>query len=368
MAAEAAVAMNLFDNPLAKCVAYAALGGISASAGSNVVAYVKKSAHYQRRHREFLEGKEAGDDSQEIAHWEEVLLYIANVGLNLGSIAGFLVAAQYGPVSIAMPILTAAKLFSNLLFQVWAGLGMYNRQTRIGTSVLCGAVVCLIEQGPVEPEHPDMVALLEHHMAKIWLLIVASIMLVSWCVITCEKTGFKSDAPAQSEFDPNAEKAHKALKLKGVIHYSFVVATSTALGASVGKSFSLLSGEALIASIVSYLCLGAVSFYYSAKATFLFELEQFMTVSECIQLSVNAVNGLCIWQDWKSLQEHNNWITYAAIYWLIIQGAMLCTDIDVLGDYVERHQKHWAYGKILVRKITPKKKSDQSPPLLSGRP
>jgi len=295
------------------CIAYACIGGFCASAASNVVAYFKDRADRHRR----LDGS----SPKEITGSASSLLYVVNVVLNLMSIAYFLAGVQYGPVSIAMPILTASKLASSMGFQIWAGIGAYTKSTRIGTYVLCVAIVCLIEQGPEEPENPDMFELLKKPLAYGWLIAVLVAMVSSWIL--------------SYRFTENS--------LTGVVVYSTLVATSTALSASIGKSFSLVSGNAYIVSISLYLLLGAVSFFYSAKASFIFNLETFMTVSECIQLTVNALNGLCIWEDWVSIHTKKHTITYLSIYTLIILGAILCTDIDVLGHYVESRKMHMNY-------------------------
>merc|ERR1712113_911954 len=117
----------------------------------------------------------------------------------------------------------------------------------------------------------------------------------------------------------------------GIVAFSIVVATNTAIGAGCGKALSILSGISLCACIALYLVLGCTGLIYSAVATFRFPLELFMALSECMQLSVNSLNGLLIWEDWKVIHGDQHTITYSSIYVLIGLGVYLCTSFDVLG-------------------------------------
>jgi glucose uptake protein GlcU len=286
---------------LPKCVFFACCGGLAASAASNIVPYYKHIKVNPRR-------DENGISPNEMSQGCSLFLTIISIILNLGSIAGFLMAcAAPGPVSVAMPVLTASKLLSSMIFQICVGIGDYNKSTRVGTLVLCAAVMCLIEQGPEEPDHPDMFAQLTTRLAYSWLSFVAIMFFMAWiAVCVCDND------------------------YKGMLAYSMVVASTTALGASCGKGLSILKGLPLVGCISLYLCFGAISFIYAAKANFRFPQETFMTVSECMQLSINALNGLFIWEDWRSIHESRHAITYSAIYAQIILGVYLSTDFDLL--------------------------------------
>jgi len=74
-----------------------------------------------------------------------------------------------------------------------------------------------------------------------------------------------------------------------------------------------------------YLVFGLISFYEAAVAAFVFDMDLFMPLSECIQLFVNCGTGLFVWEDSEHLSHK---ITYGTIYAFIFLGVYLCTPYD----------------------------------------
>merc|ERR550532_3939988 len=111
-----------------------------------------------------------------------------------------------------------------------------------------------------------------------------------------------------------------------------VVAVSTALGASVGKLLSITSGLAFVVTVFFYLGLGVVSFASTATASFKYDQEFFMPLSECLQLLVNCVTGLLVWGDLPRVQEK---LAYFLVYVLICLGVYLCMSFAVLETRTE---------------------------------
>jgi len=311
-----------------KCVGFAICGGSCTSAASNVVAFANHFA--SRKGIQYDNFVNAG-------------LFAANVVLNLGSIAFFLLAAANGPVAVAMPILTGTKLLSSLVFQMGVGIGQYTKDTKIGTYVLVAASLCLIDVGPSDPSETQNVAdLLSTTTAECWLACLVSILFASLAY--------------SHQIEERGESAGKAMLLLCVM-----VAISTALGASMGKLLSITSGLGFVATVCAYLSCGAISFIYAAIASFHYDMEVFMPLSEVLQLIVNCLTGILVWGDGPRVRGP---IAYTMVYLLFCLGVYLCVDVNVVGHMeaeTEVHQAARQKGLKYLKNMTSLKVLGQHP-------
>jgi len=221
-----------------------------------------------------------------------------------------LLGAAHGPVSVAMPLLTASKLLSSMWFQLSLGLGQYTKNVRVGTYVLVASTLCLIDCGPRDPrEQQNVTEMLNANTAKCWLLFLGLALILNL-----------------SFYHLLALKPEQQQKY-GLAPLCAVVAISTALGASVGKTLSLTTGIQLEIAVCAYLICGAASFLYSAVGAFNYEIELFMPLSEVLQLLVNASTGVLVWGDLSRISER---CSYSMVYILICLGIYECMSFDLL--------------------------------------
>jgi len=279
-----------------KCIVFASVGGLCASAASNVIA---------------LANDRASKSNKKMGFCANLILLLANLILNFGSVGCFLLSVAHGPVSVAMPLVTASKLLSSMWFQLACGLGQYTKNVRVGTYVLVASSLCLIDCGPKDPigPEPNVMEMLSATTAKCWLLFLVVTLIIS-----------------MASYHLLALRTNGQQKY-GLVPVCAVVAISTALGASVGKTLSLTEGTRLEVAVCAYLICGVASFLYAAKGAFNYEIELFLPLSEVLQLLVNALTGVLVWGDLSRTPQQ---LSYAMVYILICLGIYDCMSYDLL--------------------------------------
>jgi len=285
---------------LLTCLGLATCAGLLSSAANNIVAY-----SHAKPQRKVGDVSIEGDQGNEVEKGKcfNILLLICNVLLNIANVLCFLAASKYGPVALAMPILTAANLLSNMIFQFSMEIAEYDKAKRLGTWILVLAVVCLISAGPTNPNGPiDVIELLSTKLAKIWLECLVLTLVAAMVALN-----------------------FVGQELWQMFLLSVIVAVSTALAASIGKALSLLHGFLFWCCFGGYVGLGVVSFAFGAKAAFKCDMSIYLPVSQCLQLITNCFTGLFIWNDGPRIQDK---LTYAVVYVLIVMGVYLCSSYD----------------------------------------
>lgn len=286
-----------------KCAGLAACSGLLVSASNNVVAYAQHVAAKR---------------NVELGRRTTFFLFLLNVLLNLAGIAFFLFACKFGPVAVAMPMVTALKLLSNMVFQFSRGIAHYTKPMRVGTYVLAIAIFCLPEVGPTDPKDAiDIEWLLSQRLTQLWLeslvLVLASALVV-----------LRFIGRDQTELT--------------IFVLSVVVADSTSLAATVGKMLSVASGNLFTGCLFLYLALGSVSFIWGAIAAFEVDMSLYLPLSECLQLLINGATGAFVWGDGLRLQEP---VSYGMVYILIGLSVYLCSSYDY---YSEANAKVFVAG------------------------
>jgi hypothetical protein len=134
--------------------------------------------------------------------------------------------------------------------------------------------------------------------------------------------------------------------------FAAVAALAGVLGASIGKL--MLQGPGIgplfYLFVFLYLCAGVLNFGAAMLAASRADLGLYMPIFSCLQLWVNCLTGLIIWQvsarwalprprlfdagfnrcvrqDWKVI---NSWTAYASVYILILLGVYECSSYDVV--------------------------------------
>jgi len=284
----AAMTMNFW------CLVWSVVTGLCTTLGVNLLQYM---AHLERSGKRLFSTGQKGCS------------YVVNILIMLVGTATFLLATRNGPVSVAMPIVTASSLLANMLVQTVLGIQRYNKPMRVGTWVLTFAVICLIDVGPSDQVYADPLGLL---MTPAGIAVsVAQLVLLGLGAIGVKM--MKNSSPQSSP---------------KIFAYGMVVATATAMGASVGKVMQLpgLPSGAFYSFIGVYLISGIISFGVAAIAATECDASVYLPVRSCLQLLVNAATGMFVWQDWRVLTD---WIAYAAVYLLITLGVYSVSSIDM---------------------------------------
>lgn len=279
------------------CIVLAALAGVIISFGYNVIAYAK---HVARRRNTTLSGT------------CERFLQLANLVLSLTGIGIFVISSKFGPVSVAMPVQTASNLLLNMIIQSSAGMKEYTKSMRIGTLVLTAASVCLMNVGPTDPEGGvDVLALVGEAVARVWLILMVALLLAS--VFCLKQVGGEGT--------------------RGMLGYAFLVADSTALGATAGKMITATTGWLRASCLLGYLLMGVGSLFGGLAAAGSCDIAVYLPTSQCIQLVINGLTGLFVWGDAERIQAP---LSYLMVFILLIMGVYLCSELDVVELYKQR--------------------------------
>eukprot|EP00933_Yihiella_yeosuensis_P007118 TRINITY_DN112027_c0_g1_i1.p1 TRINITY_DN112027_c0_g1~~TRINITY_DN112027_c0_g1_i1.p1 ORF type:complete len:452 (+),score=65.64 TRINITY_DN112027_c0_g1_i1:143-1357(+) len=276
-----------------QCLALASLGGLSTTLGVNVVQYKNHLENSGRR---------------KFSQFETSCCFALNVIFSGGSIVFFVLSTGYGPVSIAMPILSATTLLANMAVQISLGIEHYTKSMKVGTWVLVFSIMCLVDVGPRDQKFDDPLSLLMTIPGATSMLLQLILMGLGIIGIFWWKNESQSSLPK-------------------ILAYAFTVATSTTLGASIGKLMQMqLEFNARLLCIAVYLSLGVVSFAAAAIAASETDGSTYLPVRSCVQLLLNALTGLCVWEDWKTI---NGWTAYTAVYILIVLAVYEVSAFDL---------------------------------------
>merc|ERR1712096_158443 len=176
----------------------------------------------------------------------------------------------------------------NMVVRVGLGIEQYNKSMRVGTWVLLFAVLCLINVGPSDQEYPDPLGLFTTLPGMTVSIVQLAFLVLGFVFIAVTR-----QASRQS--------------IVKICSYGMVVATATAVGASVGKVMQMpdcgVVARVLLALL--YVVCGIISFGMAAIAATECDDSVYLPVRCCLQLLVNAATGMCVWQDWRVI---NDWI------------------------------------------------------------
>lgn len=176
----------------------------------------------------------------------------------------------------------------------------------MGTLVLVGAVAILIDVGPVEQAVPDPLLLLKTNVAIVWQSVVLVLVIVSLCMLRTMRH-YPIDSYSK------------------ILAYVLVAAGTNVLAASIGKLMQTASSPYPFLAV--YLFFGAGNFASIAAASANTDVSLFTPMLVCVQLTLNCITGICVWQDWRVI---NTWVSYVMVYVLIIAGTYIISSLDLL--------------------------------------
>jgi len=144
-----------------------------------------------------LEGSSSGDPAVAAGISEDTLdieddvwarkktLFLAlNLLLTAAATLLNVAACGQGPVAVVFPLSVAAGLSSNLVLQQSLGLAEYDKNARVGTSVLVIAVTLIARMGPTElPAGTDVLALVTTLPAAVFIGSSLVVMAGSMCAL-----------------------------------------------------------------------------------------------------------------------------------------------------------------------------------------
>eukprot|EP00747_Dinoflagellata_sp_TGD_P206768 gnl/TRDRNA2_/TRDRNA2_80434_c0_seq1.p1 gnl/TRDRNA2_/TRDRNA2_80434_c0~~gnl/TRDRNA2_/TRDRNA2_80434_c0_seq1.p1 ORF type:complete len:401 (-),score=57.31 gnl/TRDRNA2_/TRDRNA2_80434_c0_seq1:45-1247(-) len=282
----------MMAHSLVLCIGVAAFGGFLISLSYNVISF----ADHRARKRNTTVGSKT-----------KAFLNFVYLLLSLSGILMFVIASKFGPVAVAMPGNVASNLLWNMILQGVAGITEYSKEMRVGNIILVGAAVSLVDVGPTDPEGGiDVISMVTQPLAAAWILASAC------CTLMCALL-------------LRFVKASRGFSLQMIV-YAVLVAFSNALGATVGKMLTVTSGGLFASCAVLYLLCGVGSLGGGGAAASACDVSIFLPVSQCIQLIVNALTGLCVWGDAARIQA---WTAYTMVYFLSILGIYLCSPLNL---------------------------------------
>ncbi|CAK0795486.1 unnamed protein product [Prorocentrum cordatum] len=115
------------------------------------------------------EGEQRPDDED---RWQSLkAVYFAfNLALTAAGTISNVLACGQAPVAVVFPLSVAAGLSSNLVLQQYLRLAEYDKNARVGTSILVIAVILIARLGPTElPANADMLALISTPQAGVFI-------------------------------------------------------------------------------------------------------------------------------------------------------------------------------------------------------
>jgi multidrug transporter EmrE-like cation transporter len=250
------------------CVLLALAGGVCNVLSINVLGY---PTHLAKKKAEQLPGEQPASISP--------VFTVLNVLFAFASVGMFVLATGAGPIALAMPLMTGSGLLLNMLVQSLLRIKQFTKPVRVGTLVLVGAVICLVDVGPSEQKGQDVLLLLSSIESIIWIVVCVAVL-----IFGCYKCRALADAPMDS--------------LSKNLAFAAVAALAGVLGASIGKL--MLQGPGIgplfYLFVFLYVCAGVLNFGAAMLAASRADLGLYMPIFSCLQLWVNCLTGLVIWQ------------------------------------------------------------------------
>mmetsp|Transcript_87121 Transcript_87121/g.241576 ORF Transcript_87121/g.241576 Transcript_87121/m.241576 type:complete len:407 (-) Transcript_87121:191-1411(-) len=241
---------------------------------------------------------------------EHLLSVVVNLLLTGVGVALMVAACSQGPVAMIFPIAVASSLASNMVLQGLLGLAKYTNASVVGTCVLVVAGLLLPDIGPPSPgvqSEEAVIAMMTSWTAMAY--IVVSLIVNVSCLLALVMKAVTNN-------------------MAMLFFYAFVGGTGTVLNTSIQKALSMeipLVAKVFLGALyvlLSCICLGSGAM---ANGT-LPDPSLFVPISNGVNLILNCVAGICIWQDWKRLTHG---VSYTMVYILVVLGTYLVSALDV---------------------------------------
>ena len=209
-------------NQVLTCAGIATLSGLLTSLSVFSLAYPKR-----------LEEERGWSFSSRMT----AFFYFFNVAFSIAQAGAFIVAVNFGSVSLTMPVSCGSGLLFNMILQMCFQVKDFTKSMRVGTLVIVFSVICLVDIGPDEPDpQPDVLVLIMQPAA---LVSIASLTLLCALALAASKT---------------------------VLSYAAVVASTAVLNATCAKLLTLTAGFHFGLAAGAYLITGLVCMVCNALA------------------------------------------------------------------------------------------------------
>lgn len=263
-----------------------------------------------------LSGADLEDNTDNAWQHYKVCFLVLNLSLTGAATLLNILACGQGPVAVVFSLCVAAGLSSSLVLQQTLGLAVYDKNARVGTSVLVIAVLLIASLGPTElPGDSDVLELITTLPAAVFIGCSLVVMAGSMAILFLEL-------------------AHSSNSVK-LLLFALVGGTGTVLNASLSKVVQMHLAMPLRISLlavyvlVAVICIGS-SIYANSS---LEDPSLFVPISNGVNLVLNCLAGICIWGDSGRLKTHI--FNYAALYVLVTVGTYLTSSFDVFKGSAE---------------------------------
>ena len=288
------------EQNLALCLLFSVLGGLLATLGKVIILLFEPK-----------QGKGIGaekKDKDSNPRGVSRVCFVLNLTVQGLCSLCLTYAPIYGPVSIFRPTVLAALLVSNLI--ILGGImkkGDLKKSTQVATFYCAFAVVILPLVGPGVQEGQDIEELLMKPHALAWSVLLTSVFFLSTIYMLV------NDLKRGGSF-----VAQTCLLAVGV--------TASVLSGTVAKAMSTTSGSAKIALLLYYIMLQlswVVENIY--QALFVTSFTFFVPLYSVLSLSLNAVTGMVVWEDWRVVAS---WPGYVSIFSMLVLSIYLLSDLE----------------------------------------
>ena len=219
------------------------------------------------------------------------------------------VSSWFGPASLYAPTSLSAQLLSNILI---IGYIMkrenVNKETQVATAVILISALILPCVGPrAQDEEDDILHILQQPGSVITFALLFGVLIVSaFCMI------FKDLEQT------NQSRAEACLMA--------VAASSGVLTPSISRAFSIVeAGPFRISLIVLYVLIMLIwTRQCIVEARIVKTRTRYVPTYLCSTLIFNAVAGLLIWEDWRSVVP----LPYACVLFQMMLGVYLMSDLN----------------------------------------
>ena len=288
------------EQNIALCLALSVVGGIMGVLATAILAY--PDAQKQKGH--------------EWSPCAKFLALMLSLIFQLGIAVSTIAATWYGPVSIVVPTGASAQLLFNMvMFGVFLGLESFSKEMRVGAYVVVLAAVLLPVVGPGVQEDQDILELLQKTSAMVWSAILLVALGLSSAGLVITNIRRKKDLAGDYS--------------QAMFLCNLVAQTSGAVvGTTVAKMFVLVQGGALGVCIALWLVSSLVLVYATVLQATTVSQGKFVPLSVGTKISVNAITGIIIWEDWRVV---TSWIGYVCVFLYLMLGNYLLCDVDLFG-------------------------------------
>lgn len=193
---------------------------------------------------------------------------------------------------------------------------------RVGAYVVVLAAILLPVVGPGTQENQDILALLQKTGSIVW----SSILLASLANSSVGLVISNSKRKAGNANDPTSSNTAQD---HNMFVFNLVAQTSGAVvGTTVAKMFVLVTGAALGVCIALWLVSSLILVYATILQATTVSQGKFVPLSVGAKISINAITGIIIWEDWKVV---SSWIGYVCVFLYLMLGNYLLCDVDLFG-------------------------------------